>query len=113
MNSAAEWSRWAALLFSAPVIIYVSSLDGKENRRVLPDVSGVMFAPPAHGGRTGDILFVRENTLMAAPFDAAQGQLSGDVFPVAMGVPSPDGSNYLPATVSESGVLLYQDRAAN
>ena len=45
-----------------------------------------MFAPPAHGGRTGHILFVRENTLMAAPFDAASAQLSGDVFPVAEGV---------------------------
>jgi len=50
--------------------IYVSPLDGKENRRVLPDASGAVFAPPAHGGRTGNILFVRENTLMAAPFDA-------------------------------------------
>lgn len=93
--------------------IYVNSLDRKENRRVLPDVSGVMFAPPAHGGRTGHILFVRENTLMAAPFDAAKAQFSGDVFPVAVGVPSPDGSTYLPATVSESGVLLYQARVAN
>jgi hypothetical protein len=67
--------------------IYLALLDGKENRRVFPDISSALFAPPAHGGHTGHILFVRENTLMAAPFDATSAQLSGDVFPVAEGVP--------------------------
>ena len=64
--------------------IYVSSLDGKENRRVLADVSARCSA--ALRGDIGHILFVRENTLMAAPFDAASAQVSGDVFPVAEGV---------------------------
>jgi hypothetical protein len=68
--------------------IYVSSLDGKENRRILPDVSSAVFAPPAPSntgktGRVGHILFVRESTLMAALFDAASAQVAGDVFPVA------------------------------
>ena len=34
---------------------YVGSLDGKENRRVLPDVSNAVFAD-------GRLLFIRENT---------------------------------------------------
>ncbi len=88
--------------------IRVSSLDGKENRRVLPDVSAAVFAPPTHGGRTGHILFVRENALMAAPFDAVSAKLSGDAFPVAEDVSLTTNATYLPATVSDNGVLLYE-----
>jgi len=88
--------------------IYVASLDGKENRRVLPDASSAVFAPPQGAGRTGHILFVRENTLMAAPFDAASAQLSGDVFPVAEGVSLTTDVYYVRVTVSENGVLLYE-----
>jgi Tol biopolymer transport system component len=88
--------------------IYVSSLDGKENRRILADLSTVVFAPPARGGRTGYILFARENTLMAAPFDAAGAQVSGDVFPVAEGVSPTTNGNYVRVTAAENGVLLYE-----
>jgi hypothetical protein len=75
-------------------------------------MSSVVFAPPAHGGRNGHILFVRENTLMAAPFDAASAQLAGDVFPVAEGVSFTTDAVYVPTTVSENRVLLYQTGAA-
>ncbi|HEV2200366.1 MAG TPA: protein kinase, partial [Bryobacteraceae bacterium] len=88
--------------------IYVSSLDGKENRRVMPDASSAVFAPSTHSGRTGHILFVRENTLMAAPFDAPSTQVSGDVFPVAEGVSLTQPVNYVPVTASENGALFYQ-----
>ena len=88
--------------------LYVGSLDGKENRRVLADLSGAAFAPPAGSDHTGHILFVRENTLMAAPFNAASAQVSGDVIPVAEGVSFTSNGTYLPATVSENGVLLYE-----
>ena len=71
-------------------------------------ISGVVFAPPARSGRAGHILFVRENTLMALPFDAASAQVSGDVFPVAEGVSATSDGIYVPATVSENGVLLYE-----
>ena len=88
--------------------IYVGSLDGTENRRILPDVSGAVFAPAPNLGRAGDILFVRENTLMALPFNAGNAQPAGEVFPVAdgVGLGLTDGT-YLPATVSDTGVLLY------
>jgi eukaryotic-like serine/threonine-protein kinase len=102
--------------------IYVSSLDGKENRRVLPDVSSAVFAPPAPSntgpsntektGRVGHILFVRENTLMAAPFDAASAQIAGDVFPVAEGVSPTTDTTYVRAAVSENGMLLYHNGVA-
>ena len=87
--------------------IYVASLDGKENRRILADVSGMAYAPPAPGARAGNILFIRENTLMAIPFDAASAQVVGDVFPVADGVSISTNASYAPVTVSDNGVLLY------
>ena len=71
--------------------IYIASLDGKENRRILADVSGAMFAPSAGVGR---LLFIRENTLMAQPFDAARATTSGDVFPVAEWVSLTTNNHY-------------------
>jgi Tol biopolymer transport system component/predicted Ser/Thr protein kinase len=88
--------------------VYVSSVDGSENRRVLPDVSGAEFAPAGNGKRAGHILFVRENTLMAAPFDPVGAQITGEVFPVADGVSLTTPSTYLPVTVSAGGVLIYE-----
>jgi eukaryotic-like serine/threonine-protein kinase len=92
--------------------IYVSSLDGNENRRVLPDVSAPKFAPARQGERTGHILFVRENTLMAAPFDPVSAQLAGDVFPVADSVSLTTPSTWMPVTVSAGGVLIYEHNSA-
>jgi Tol biopolymer transport system component len=57
--------------------VYLNSLDSKENRRVLPDASSsVVFA-------AGRLLFIRDNMLMAQPFDATSGRPVGEVFPVA------------------------------
>ncbi len=92
--------------------IYVSSLDGSENRRVLPDVSGIEFAPARHGEPAGHILFVRENTLMAVPFDPVGALVVGDVFPVADGVTLTTPSSYMPVTVSAGGVLIYETTMA-
>jgi hypothetical protein len=88
--------------------IYLSSLDGSENRRILADVSSALFAPSGTGSRSGHLLFGRENTLMAQPFDATSAQLSGSIFPVAEGVaPSPGLGGLMPITISENGMLLY------
>jgi Tol biopolymer transport system component/predicted Ser/Thr protein kinase len=87
--------------------IYVSSLDGTENRRVLADSSSAEFALSAAGGRLGQLIFIRENTLMAQPFDSGTAQLSGDVFPVGEGVTFTNVNNFAPVTASGNGVLLY------
>ncbi|HUJ50764.1 MAG TPA: protein kinase [Bryobacteraceae bacterium] len=91
--------------------IYISSLDGTENRRILADISSAVFAPPSNGGKPGHILFVREDTLMAQPFDPVTAQLAGDAFPVADGV-GLTNVTLAPATVSGSGVLLYTSGTA-
>jgi Tol biopolymer transport system component len=81
--------------------IYLSSLDGTENRRVMLDVSSVVIA-------AGRMLFVRENTLMAQPFDSMSGQAVGEVLPVAEGISTTPVLGYSPVTVSETGVLVYE-----
>jgi eukaryotic-like serine/threonine-protein kinase len=86
--------------------IFVASLDGNERQRILADPSGLTFAR-AFPGREGELLFLRENNLMALPFDAASMKASGDVFPVAEGVYLANANNYAPATVSDDGILLY------
>src|SRR5262249_13501645 len=63
--------------------IYVSSLDGAQIERLLPDRSAAVFAPSFPGSRIGHLLFVRESNLMALPFDTAGEHVSGEVFPVA------------------------------
>src|SRR5262249_19703284 len=56
----------AGVAYSDPGI-YFASLDGTESRRLLPDLSMAAFAPFAPGSRSGNILFQRENSLMAQP----------------------------------------------
>jgi serine/threonine protein kinase len=81
--------------------VYVSSLDGKENRRIIPDVSNAVFA-------AGRLLFIRENTLMAQEFDLVQTSVHGGAFPIAEGISPTVGNSF---TVSETGMLLYQSGA--
>jgi Tol biopolymer transport system component len=90
--------------------IWVSSLDGKETRRILADVSSAAFAPSDKSGRTGHILFVREGNLMALPFDPESRQATGDVFPVTEGVFVDAG--LAAASASATGVLVYFDSRA-
>jgi eukaryotic-like serine/threonine-protein kinase len=88
--------------------IYLGSLDGKEDRRILTDVSNVAFAPSKSASDSGHILFVRENNLMAQPFDSKTAQIFGEVFSVAEGIPLL--FNYRPFSVSENGILVYWTR---
>jgi len=93
----------------SPDGIYVASLDGKENRKILPDLSLALFAPSSPGSRTGHLFFARDNNLMALPFDEGNASPSGGVFPTAEGVPTGFAgiSNFAPVTVSENGVVVY------
>jgi Tol biopolymer transport system component/predicted Ser/Thr protein kinase len=80
--------------------VYLSSLDGKEERRVLAERSNVVF-----GG--GHLLFTRGSTLLAQSFDVTRGQTVGEAFPIAESVSSAASIGYAPISVSETGVLLY------
>jgi eukaryotic-like serine/threonine-protein kinase len=51
--------------------IFLASLDGKENRLVMRGFTNVAYV-------AGRLLFMRETTLMAQPFDPGTGMLQGD-----------------------------------
>ena len=75
--------------------IYFRSADGKENRRILPDESSVWFV-------AGRLLFIRENTLIAQPFDPDAGKTAGDPVQIAPGVSTTSNVIYAPSvTASE------------
>lgn len=82
--------------------IYVTSLDGKENRRLL-DVrdSVVAYAEP------GYLLFRREASLMAQAFNDQTLQLGGYSFPVAEQVGFEASTFQTYFSVSQTGVLAF------
>jgi eukaryotic-like serine/threonine-protein kinase len=82
--------------------IYVTSLDGKDNRRLLNIPNSIVaYAAP------GYIFFRRESTLMVQAFDAEKLQLSGEPFPVAEQVGYDVASFQTFFSVSQTGVLVY------
>jgi eukaryotic-like serine/threonine-protein kinase len=81
--------------------IYVGSLDSEETKRLLSAESHVAYTS------LGYLLFIRDSTLMAQPFDADRLQLIGEPFPVADQV-----TNFVHGlkgsfAVSETGALAY------
>jgi eukaryotic-like serine/threonine-protein kinase len=86
--------------------VYVGSLEEPESTRLLDSFSAAHFAPAAEDSEQGHLLFLRENTLMAQPFDAARRRLFGEPFSVADAVPSISLQPYF--SVSANGVLAYR-----
>jgi Tol biopolymer transport system component len=78
------WSRSAE---TSEQGIYLESLDSPEIRRLLPDLSSAVYAPP------GYLVFVRDGILTAAPFDLATGRV-GQPAPVG-GAVAVDNVYYL------------------
>jgi Tol biopolymer transport system component len=80
--------------------VYVRALDSNETKRLVASNTNAVYAPP------GYLLFMRENTLMAQPFDAATLQLSGEPQPLVEQVNvNPVGLGGY--SVSDDGVLVY------
>jgi len=87
--------------------VSLASLDSPAGRRLLADNSSAAFVPPGADAKVGHLLFVRENTLMAQPFDLQSLQLTGELFPVAEQVSPGSRLNLAPVSVSETGMLIY------
>ena len=74
--------------------IYLGSLDSPTIQRLLPDLSSAVYAPP------GYLVFAREGTLTAAPFDLAAGRVTGP--PVAIGGAVATDAQFYFAAISAS-----------
>jgi len=81
--------------------VYVGSLDGKVNKRLLFVKGNTEYA-------NGYLIFLRENTLMAQTFDAGTLEISGDPFPIAENVEYDLNYNRALFSISRNGILVYQ-----
>jgi serine/threonine protein kinase/Tol biopolymer transport system component len=84
--------------------IWIGSLDSPDRKRLIPAFSRTVYS------RTGHLLFVREGTIMAQPFDPRTMTISGD----AVGVAGPahfHSAGDAAFDISNDGVLVYRPRS--
>jgi len=93
--------------------IYVGSIDAKpdqqESKRLLADQASPVYVP-ATGRGNGYLLFRRDGTLLAQPFDADDLKLAGDATPIAEQIAS--SGRFGVFAVSNTGVLAYRTAAS-
>ncbi len=85
--------------------IYLGLLESQEQRLILRADTSAAYA-------SGHLLFAREGTLMAQPFDEKSFQLIGDAFPLAEHLQFDVVITRAIFSVSENGVLAFQSGAA-
>jgi serine/threonine protein kinase len=84
--------------------IYAGSLDSREIKRILTEISNAVYVPP------GYILFARDGSLMAQRFDASRLELSGEAFPVAGNVDqdTPSANAFFTAS-ADGGAIAWSE----
>ncbi len=85
--------------------VYLGSLESQEQRLILRTDTSAAYA-------SGHLLFAREGTLMAQPFDEKSFQLTGDAFPIAEHLQFDFGASRAIFSVSENGVLAFSSGTA-
>jgi eukaryotic-like serine/threonine-protein kinase len=83
--------------------IRVGSIDGNESRILTSADSTARYA-------SGYLLFLRERSLMAQPFDPDKLAVTGDAVPIADQVGYNPGNSRAWFSVSDNGVLVYRSR---
>jgi eukaryotic-like serine/threonine-protein kinase len=96
--------------------VYVGSVDatpGRDDSKFLLNSTWEAMYTPSAGAGAGYLLFVREDTLMAQPFDDRRLQLKGQALPVADEIRDNSGSGtggWAHFSVSVNDVLVYRRR---
>jgi Tol biopolymer transport system component len=91
--------------------VYVGSLDLKPEEQSLKRLLATnreAYYAPSSGGDQGHLIFLRETTLMAQPFDPVRLELTRDAVPIAEGVDSYPSNFYGLFSVSDTGTLVYR-----
>ena len=91
--------------------IYLGSLDGAKPVRLVTSMSSGLFAPP-RDGRPGSLLWVRDDELLAQPFDPEAGSLSGEVASIASDVRVEESQRGTFASVSDTGRIVWASARA-
>jgi eukaryotic-like serine/threonine-protein kinase len=93
---------------NAANFVAVGSLDSAKTEQLFPSTTSAIYATP------GYLFYLKQNTLMAQPFDATRLQLTGQAVPVATGIGFNSGNSWHGSfTASQTGVLAYQTAVAN
>jgi hypothetical protein len=91
---------------TADSAVYVAALDSKDRKLLLHNDTNAIYAVP------GQLLFVRDNTLMAQSFNLRSLALEGEAKPLADHVAVNTDTYRGIVTASANGELLYQHGAA-
>lgn len=81
--------------------IYIGSLDSKESHKLIAASSNVVYA-------NGYILYRRETSLMAQPFDPKANTVTGDAVPIVEQIRFDPGTSVGNFSASTNGVLVFQ-----
>jgi hypothetical protein len=88
--------------------LWLGTLGTNDRRLLIKGVSNAHYAPP-RSGKPGYIVFVRNGKLVAQPFDASTGVLSGETVTVAENVATSSlGNRLADFALSPAGVLAYR-----
>jgi eukaryotic-like serine/threonine-protein kinase len=87
--------------------LYLGSLDGNTRQLLVSVDSNAVYSPP------GYLLYQREGTLMARPFDASRGHFSSQEFSLAASVSYNSANGRGAFAVSQTGVLVYRAGTAD
>ncbi len=87
--------------------LWLGILGSNDRRLLLKGTSNAQYAPP-RSGTPGYLVFARNGNLMAQPFDAGHGTLSGEAVTVAEHVAVTPVGNLGDFTVSPTGILAYR-----
>jgi eukaryotic-like serine/threonine-protein kinase len=85
--------------------VFWASVDGKQNKMVVLTPSNALYAP-------GYLLFVRQNALMAQPFDPSTGELKGQATVLNDDVQVDSSVWRGTFTASDDGTMVYQPGSA-
>jgi Tol biopolymer transport system component len=90
--------------------VYIGSIDARpeeQSRKRLVATNRQAYYAASPDGEAGHLVFMRETTLMAQPFDPARMELSGEPVAIAEGVDSNVESAEAMFSVSQTGTLVY------
>jgi hypothetical protein len=90
--------------------IYAGTLGSSQRTLLLKGVTNARYAPP-RGGYPGYLLYVRDGTLMAQPFDDRRLTLTGDPITVTQPVLTTINATGADFSVSPGGILAYRGGA--
>jgi Tol biopolymer transport system component len=82
--------------------LWVGSLDSQDLKQIMPESSYAVYS-------SGQLVYVRNQVLVAQTFDAGSFQLSGDAVPIVTGVEI-IANGQVRFSVSENGVLIFQGK---